>query len=228
MIKFDGVTKRFRTSEGYKTVLNDASFVFPSNRNVGILGKNGSGKSTLTRLISRGDLPDSGRISTTGLISFPIGFGMGFTPHLSAHDNAIVLARFYNQDTYELVEFVREFAELAEYFDMPVATYSSGMKARLSFAAAFALDFDTYLVDEVIEVGDARFREKCARAFAVRLEHSNLCVISHNEATIRRYCNMGAVMFNGKVKLFDDIDSAIAFYKSLEGGSWGAERVDML
>lgn len=216
MIKFEGVTKRFKTNNGYKTVLDNVSFIFPPGRNVGILGKNGSGKSTLTRLISKGDLPDQGRITTTGLISFPIGFGMGFSQHLSARDNVIILARFYNQDKHEVVDFVREFAELGDYFDMPVATYSSGMRARLGFAAAFALDFDTYLVDEVIEVGDPRFREKCARAFAARLKHCNLCVISHNHSTIRRYCDLGAVLFNGKIKLFNDIDSAILFYSNLE------------
>lgn len=215
MIRFDRVTKRYKTRDGYNVVLDDASFEFPSGRNVGILGKNGAGKTTLTRLISGGDLPDSGRVEKTGLISFPIGFGMGFTQHLSARDNVIVLARFYNEDPAHVVWFVRQFAELDDYFDMPLATYSSGMRARLSFAAAFAIDFDTYLVDEVIEVGDARFREKCARAFAARLEYSNVCVISHNYATIRRYCDMVAVLNNGKVKVFNDVESAIQYYNSV-------------
>jgi capsular polysaccharide transport system ATP-binding protein len=192
------------------------SFEFPSGRNIGILGQNGSGKSTLTKLISRADLPDRGRITLTGLISFPIGFSMAFTPHLSARDNLVILARVYNEDPEEVLEFVREFAELGEYFYMPLATYSSGMRARLSFAAAFAIDFDTYLVDEIIEVGDSRFREKCARAFAARLKYCNLCVISHNHATIRRYCDMGAVLNNGKIEIFNDLEAAITFYASIE------------
>ena len=216
MISFDCVTKRYLTKSGYNTILDNVSFEFPSGRNVGILGKNGAGKSTLTRLISGGELPDTGRIQRTGLVSFPIGFGMGFTPHLNARDNVIILARFYDEDPKEVVEFVRDFAELGRYFDMPIATYSSGMRARLTFAVGLAIDFDTYLIDEVIEVGDARFREKCARAFAARLQFCNLCVISHNPATIRRYCDMGAVLRDGKIKLFQDIEAAILYQANLD------------
>lgn len=216
MIRFNHVSKRYKTKTGYKTILDDVSFVFPAGRNIGILGRNGAGKSTLTRLLSGGELPDSGHIQKTGLVSFPIGFGMGFTPYLSARDNVIVLARFYNEDPHEIVDFVRDFAELGQYFDMPVSTYSSGMRARLTFAAGFAIDFDTYLIDEIIEVGDAKFREKCARAFAARLQFCNICVISHNPATIRRYCDMGAVLSEGRITLFQDIESAIQYQASLD------------
>ena len=216
MIRFENVSKRYRTNFGYKTVLDNVSFEFPVGRNIGIIGKNGSGKSTLTRLISGGELPDKGRITRAGTVSFPLGFGMGFNQHLSARDNVIILARFYNENPSEVVEFVRDFAELGSYFDMPVSTYSSGMRARLTFATGFAIDFDTYLIDEIIEVGDARFREKCARAFSARLQFSNFCVISHNEATLRRYCDMGAVLRDGNIILFEDLDAAIHFQAELD------------
>ncbi len=209
MIRFENVTKRYRTRDGYRTVLDSVNFELPSRRNVGILGRNGSGKSTMTRLMSGSELPDEGRVTRKGHISFPIGFSMGFTPYLSGRENTVIVARFYGDDPVYVTRFVKEFAELGEYFDMPLATYSSGMRARLTFAAGIALDFDTYLIDEVIEVGDIKFREKCARAFAARLQHSNLYMISHNAETIRRYCDMAAVLHAGKITLFDDVNAAI-------------------
>ena len=166
MIRFEHVTKRYRTSTGYRTVLDDVTFELPSRRNVGILGRNGSGKSTLTRLMAGSEMPDEGRVTRKGHISFPMGFSMGFSQRLSGRANATIVARFYGDDPAYVTRFVKEFAELGEYFDMPIGTYSSGMRARLTFATGIALDFDTYLVDEVIEVGDVGFREKCARVFA--------------------------------------------------------------
>ena len=222
MIRFEHVSKAYRTQNGHKKVLEDASFELPSGRNVGILGKNGSGKSTLTRLMSGAEMPDRGRITRKGLVSFPIGFSMGFTPHLSGRDNVVILSRFYHEDPKSMLGFVRDFAELGDYFDMPVATYSSGMRVRLTFAAGIAIDFDTYLVDEVLEVGDRRFREKCARAFAARLQRSNLYMVSHNPATIRRYCDMAAVMSDGGITIFQDVESAIQFQASLDDAMSGS------
>jgi len=212
MTTFENVTKVYKTKQGRRVVLDDVSVTFPAGRNIGILGRNGAGKSTLTRLLAGNELPDSGRIRRSGSISFPIGFGMGFVPYLNARQNVAMVARLLDSDPEEVIDFVRDFAELGDYFNMPLSTYSSGMRARLTFATAFGIDFDTYLIDELIEVGDLRFREKCARAFTVRMNYSNFYVISHNQATIRRYCDMGAVLKNGKITLFDELEDAIRFH----------------
>ena len=210
MIVLDRVHKGYRTIEGRRIVLRDISIALPEGRSLGVLGANGSGKSTLIRLLAGTERPDAGRISRgTKSVSFPLGFGGTMHPKLSGLENVIFLARLYNVDEREAAAYVQEFAELGTYFHMPVETYSAGMRARLAFGACLAIQFDIYLIDEVTSVGDARFRAKCLDAFRHRMEHADVVMVTHDYETMRDYCDIGAVLSDGHLMLFDDLELAI-------------------
>jgi capsular polysaccharide transport system ATP-binding protein len=219
LIRFESVSKSYRTKSGRRVVLDDVSTVFPEGSRVGVLGLNGAGKSTLLRLISGGEEPDRGRIIKAGRVSFPLGFTGTFEPRHSARENVRFLAKIYDMDIHEVIDWIEEFAELGHYFDMPVGTYSSGMYSRIAFATSFAFDFDIYLVDEAIETGDERFRKKCAYAFSERLKTASLILVSQNMHTIRQYCDTGAVLHGGALTSFATIDEAeIAYEEVLRHG----------
>ena len=218
MIALDQVSKSYRTRTGHKAVLDNVSVEFVSGHNFGILGANGAGKSTLIRLLAGSELPDRGTIRRDVRVSFPLGFGGTFHGSLSGRENVAFLARIYGAPIRATSDYVEAFAELAEYFDMPVNTYSAGMRARLGFAACLAIDFDVFLIDEVTEIGDTRFRRKCAHAFRARMHHSDILLVTHNSRTIRQYCDRGAILADGALHLYDDIGAALSDYQSLEGG----------
>ena len=213
MIRFEGVSKRYRTRGGDKHILERADFVFRAGHNIGILGGNGAGKSTLIRMIAGAEDPDEGRIRREGRVSFPLGFTGTFNPHLTGRQNARFIARVYGENVRRVVDFVYDFAELGAYFDMPIMTYSAGMNAKLSFGVSLAIDFDVYLIDEVTEVGDARFRQKCADVFAERMVRSDIIMVSHNSGTIRAYCDMGAVLADGALHVCDTVEDAMRTYR---------------
>jgi capsular polysaccharide transport system ATP-binding protein len=212
MIRLEHVTKTFRTPRGRKLVLDNASATFEAGHNFGILGVNGAGKSTLIRLIAGSELPDRGIVRRYGRVSFPLGFGGTFHGALSGCGNAAFIARIYGAPVRATIDYVEDFAELGEYWTMPVNTYSSGMRARLAFAVCLAIDFDVYLIDEVTEVGDQRFRRKCADAFRARMAHSDILLVSHNPQTIRQYCDRGAILADGALSLYDEIGAALTRY----------------
>jgi capsular polysaccharide transport system ATP-binding protein len=210
MIVLDRVHKAYRTIEGRQIVLQDISVVIPEGRSLGVLGANGSGKSTLIRLLAGTERPDAGRISRgTKAVSFPLGFGGTMHPKLSGLENVVFLARLYDVDEHEAAAYVEGFAELGAYFRMPVGTYSAGMRARLAFGACLAIQFDVYLIDEVTSVGDARFRVKCLDAFRQRMDRADVIMVSHDYETMRAYCDIGAVLSDGRLMLFDDLEAAI-------------------
>jgi capsular polysaccharide transport system ATP-binding protein len=213
MIRLESVTKSYKVPRGRHVVLDQVSFTLPERCRLGIFGANGTGKSALLRIIAGGEMPDSGRIVREGRVSFPVGFTGTFHPLLSARENVSFLARVYGMAPEEVVEWIESFAELGRYFDMPVGTYSSGMYARIAFATSFAFDFDVYLVDEVIEVGDARFRAKCAAAFEERMKTASLILVSQHVSTIRQFCNLAAVLHEGKLSRFVPIDDALGMYE---------------
>jgi capsular polysaccharide transport system ATP-binding protein len=215
MIVFENVTKTYRTHSGRKTIVERLTCRFPAGHNVGILGMNGAGKSTLLRMIAGAEPPDSGRVRRRARISFPLGFGGTFHPHLTGRQNAIFMARVYGENVRRVVDFVGDFSELGPYYDMPIQTYSSGMHAKLAFGVSLAIDFDVYLVDEVTEVGDARFRKKCAAAFRERMIRSDIIMVSHNSATIRSYCDLGAIVADGRLMFYDSIQAAMADYEGM-------------
>jgi capsular polysaccharide transport system ATP-binding protein len=210
MIALDSVSKTYRTKQGgRRTVLDKVSAAFPDGHNVGVLGTNGAGKSTLIRLIAGSEMPDRGRIRRDGRVSFPLGYGGTFHGALSGRENVAFIARIYGAALKQTIGYVADFAELGAYFDMPVHTYSAGMRARLAFGACLAIDFDIYLIDEVTETGDERFRRKCALAFRERIQRSDIILVTHNSRTIRQYCA------DGELRLYDDVAGALADYRRL-------------
>jgi len=215
MITLEGVSKVYRTRSGRKTVLDNVNATFESGYNFGVLGVNGAGKSTLIRLIAGSEIPDFGIIRRYARVSFPLGFGGTFHGALSGRENVAFIARIYGAGIREVLEYVENFSELGEYLHMPVNTYSAGMRARLAFATCLALDFELYLVDEVTEVGDQRFRQKCAEAFRERMLRSDIILVTHNIHTLRQYCDRGAILANGELTLFDDIGTALGRYQRM-------------
>jgi capsular polysaccharide transport system ATP-binding protein len=217
VIEFLGVTKSYRTQLGEKVILRDANFSFAAGHNIGILGSNGAGKSTLIRLIAGSESPDKGKVRRQIRVSFPLGFSGTFHPHLTGRQNATFVARVYGENVRRVLDFVAEFSELGGYFDMPLITYSSGMAAKLAFGVSLAIDFDVYLIDEVTEVGDARFRQKCAAVFGERMGRSDIIMVSHNSSTIRRYCDRAAILNDGELYFFESVDEAMRSYRRLMG-----------
>jgi capsular polysaccharide transport system ATP-binding protein len=214
MIRLENVHKSYETLSGPNVVLDDVSAAFHERESIGILGRNGAGKSTLLRVISGVEMPDAGKVTRTGRISWPIGFGGGFNPSLSGEENCRFVARIYSEDVDRVVGDSRDFAELGTYFYMPVRTYSSGMRARLAFGLSMAIDFDIYLVDEITAVGDTAFQAKCRRAFAERQERSSVIIVSHQLSTIRSYCKRCAVLHQGKLSVFDTVKDAAHMYEA--------------
>jgi capsular polysaccharide transport system ATP-binding protein len=189
---------------------NRINAVFPSRKSVALLGRNGAGKSSLLRMIAGTMNPTSGTVTSTGSISWPVGFAGSFHGDLSGAQNAKFIARIYGVDTDSLTEFVQDFAELGKHFHLPLRTYSSGMRARLAFGVSMGIKFDTYLVDEVTSVGDAAFRSKSETLFQDRMQNSGAVVVSHSMDLLRRVCTSGAVLEDGRLEMFEDIDDAIA------------------
>ena len=214
MIELKNVSKIYRTVGGENVVLDSISFTFPARTNIGILGKNGAGKSTLMRIVAGTEQPDTGEVTRQGSVSWPIGFGGGFNGSLSGEENCRFVARIYGADVDEVVGFTMHFAELGDYFHMPVKTYSSGMRARLAFGLSMAIEFDVYLVDEVTAVGDSRFQQKCREAFRERSGRSSVIIVSHQLNTIKDYCQRCAVLSDGRLLSFDSIDDARQVYEA--------------
>ena len=184
-----------------------------------LVGRNGAGKSTLLRIIGGMDRPDYGQVKTDQTISWPVGLAGGFQGSLTGRENVKFVARLYAkpEELREKVTFVEEFAELGKYFDMPIKTYSSGMKSRLGFGLSMAFQFDYYLVDEVTAVGDARFKQKCAELFKARHAESSFLMVSHSLNSLKEFCDVA--LFLGRdnnVRYFDDINEALEAYKKDE------------
>ncbi len=209
MIKFENLTKIFIMSGQRKTVANDINAVFPTGKSVALLGRNGAGKSTLLRMIAGSVAPTRGRILSTGSISYPVGFAGSFHRDLTGAQNTRFVARIYGIDTDALVDFVADFAELGQHFHLPFRTYSSGMRSRLSFGVSMGIPFDTYLIDEVTSVGDASFREKSSRVFAERRKSAGAVFVSHSMPMVRDICDSGAVLENGHLTYFEDLEEAL-------------------
>ena len=213
MIELRNVYKSYAAYGGRNHVLDGVSAVFPSGESIGILGRNGAGKSTLLRILGAAEAPDAGKVIRTGRVSWPIGFSGGFSASLTGEENCRFISRIYGEDVDRVVDETRAFAEIGRYFFMPIRTYSSGMRARLAFGLSMAIDFDTYLVDEVTAVGDRTFQDKCRRAFAERHGRAGIIIVSHNLRTIKSYCRRCAVLYRGKLQIFDTVKEAAAVYE---------------
>jgi capsular polysaccharide transport system ATP-binding protein len=212
-IRIDNIRKSYRLHGGAsKRVLDGLCAEFRRGEAVGILGRNGAGKSTLLRLIAGVEHPEAGRIERGMSISWPLGHAAAMHYSISGADNARFIARIYDKPMAETLAFVEGFAELGEYYRQPVRTYSAGMMQRLGFALSLAVDFDCYLVDEAVAAGDSRFAERCRQALLERRDRSTLLLVSHQPETVRAFCTTGAVLKNGRLTRYEDLEQAIAAY----------------
>ncbi|MEO3990178.1 ABC transporter ATP-binding protein [Pseudocitrobacter cyperus] len=215
MIRIENLSKSYPTPQGRHYVFKDLNIELPSGKSVAIIGRNGAGKSTLLRMIGGIDRPDSGRIITDSTISWPVGLAGGFQGSLTGRENVKFVARLYatREELKEKVAFVEEFAELGKYFDMPIKTYSSGMRSRLGFGLSMAFKFDYYLVDEVTAVGDARFKQKCAELFKSRHAVSSFIMVSHSLNSLKEFCDLAFYIgLNNNVIIYNSVDDAIDNY----------------
>ncbi len=212
MIRVDNVCKTYHTRFGKRQVLNRVSLQLDRGRNLGILGRNGAGKSTLIRLLAGAERPTSGRIHRGMSVSWPLAFGGAFQTHLTGLDNLKFVCRIYGVDYKPLVSFVEDFTELGVYFREPVSHYSMGMVSRLAFALSMAVEFDCFLIDEAMVVGDARFHERCHYELFQKRRDRAFVLVTHDANSIRTYCENACVLHEGRLFQFDSVDHAYEFY----------------
>lgn len=213
MIEFRNVSKSFWTGTQRKVILDQASFRIEIGKSIGILAANGTGKTTIINMMAGLEKPDEGDIHRTSRISFPLGFMGGVVAAHTAAENARYIARLYGLDPDYVESFCRYLIDIKEYFEMPVATYSSGMKARFTFALLLALDFDIYLIDEGMPgTTDANFNRKAGNILHERLSRSTVVVVSHSPSVLEKYCTSAAVLQDGRLHMFDTLQDAKAMY----------------
>lgn len=198
MIELTRVSKVYRTHVGDKVILDDVSYRFEAGRSVGLLGRNGVGKSTVIRLLAGTEKPTSGKIRRQVRVSWPLAFSGGLHRALTGRENIAFAARIYGQDVDRIHDCVEDLAEIGAYLDMPVATYSSGMKSRLSLALSLAIEFDVYLLDELAGVSDQRFQRRYREALNSTLHRSDVIMVSHNPRSIEQYCDHCVLLHDGK------------------------------
>jgi len=212
VIELVDVTKAYSTAAGKTPILNGVNFALQRGQSIGILGRNGAGKSTLLRIIGGAELPDTGKVERTMSVSWPLAFAGGFQSSLTGADNVRFICRIYGVDPDASMAYVEEFSELGIYLHEPVRTYSSGMRARLAFASSMVVEFDCYLIDEIVAVGDSRFQAKCHQELFVKRADRARIIVSHDANYIREHCDRVAVMLNGKLLDFGSVDEAFDAY----------------
>lgn len=215
MLAVEHVSKVYSTRQGRREVLRDINFTLGRGRNIGILGRNGAGKSTLIRLISGAERPTRGVIRRGMRVSWPLAFGGAFQEHLTGLDNLKFVCRIYGVDYKPLVSFVEDFTELGIYFREPVMHYSSGMLTRLAFALSMAIEFDCFLIDEAMVVGDVRFHERCHVELFKKRKDRAFILVTHEAHVIKMYCENAAVLHEGRLLQFPSVDAAYDFYQSM-------------
>ncbi len=218
MIELRNLSKSYRTPKGRHHVFRDLNLVIPSGKSVGLIGRNGAGKSTLLRIMGGIDRPDSGRVITDKSISWPVGLSGGFQGSMTGRENVKFVCRIYSRkdDMASKLRFIEDFAEIGKYFDMPVKSYSSGMRSRLAFGLSMAFDFDYYLIDEVTAVGDAAFKAKSAALMAQKREQKNFIMVSHSLGALKQFCDVAVLLDRQDAHYFENIDEAIETYLSHE------------
>lgn len=215
MIICTDIAKSYSHNGRHKQVFTDVNLTIEKGERVALLGRNGAGKSTLIKLIGGVEMPTSGRITRAMSVSWPLGFAGGFQGSLTGYDNTRFIARIYGRDHQDVRSFVEEFTELGKHLKMPLKTYSSGMRARLAFALSLAIDFECYLIDEIILVGDQNFQRKCQAALFDRGQNRTMIVASHSPEFIREFCDKAIIIDHGRAVKYDDVNLAVEAYSNL-------------
>ena len=217
MFELKNVTKSYLTPKGRRYVFRNLSLSIPPGKNIGLIGRNGAGKSTLMRLLGGADIPDSGSIVTDKSISWPVGLAGGFQGSMTGRENVKFVCRVYGAEgdaMREKVRYVQDFAEIGDWIDEPIKTYSSGMRSRVAFGLSMAFDFDYYLIDEVMSVGDAQFKRKCAEVFREKLQQSNVVLVSHSMPEIEKLCDIVLLVRDGGIQIYEDVAEGIKAYNT--------------
>ncbi|MDE3078395.1 MAG: ATP-binding cassette domain-containing protein [Paracoccaceae bacterium] len=213
MIEFNNVSKSYWTGKQRKVILDGASFRVELGKSLGILAPNGTGKTTIVNMMAGLEKPDEGTIRRTSRISFPLGFMGGVISKHSATENARYIARIYGLDPDYVEAFSRYVCGIDEYFDMPIGTYSAGMRSRFAFSLLLAMEFDIYLIDEGMpSTSDVGFNRRAGSILRDRLQTATVVIVSHQAATIEKFCRQAAVLRNGKLYMFDTLEEAKRLY----------------
>jgi capsular polysaccharide transport system ATP-binding protein len=216
MIKLKNISKYYPSKLGKQYVFRNLSFDIPAGHNIGILGSNGAGKSTLFRLLAGSEYPNKGEVITDLSLSWPVALATGIHQQMTGRENTRFIGRINGVDDMDAYEKrVEAFAELKQKYDLPVKSYSSGMKPRLAFACSIAIDFDVYLIDEVTSVGDAKFRLKAKQALIERSENANVIMVSHEMDELRQFCDSAIVLHDGQLTFYNDLEEGIEQYRAL-------------
>ncbi|AUB75647.1 ABC transporter ATP-binding protein [Pseudomonas sp. Lz4W] len=217
MFELRNVTKSYLTPKGRRYVFRNLSLSIPPGKNIGLIGRNGAGKSTLMRLLGGANIPDSGSVATDRSISWPVGLTGGFQGSMTGRENIKFVCRVYGamgDDMRDKIRYVQEFAEIGDWIDEPIKTYSSGMRSRVAFGLSMAFDFDYYLIDEVMSVGDAQFKRKCADVFQEKLQQSKVVLVTHNMNEVQKICDIVLLVRNGEIQVYEDVAEGIKAYNA--------------
>ncbi|NBT32132.1 MAG: ATP-binding cassette domain-containing protein [Rhodobacteraceae bacterium] len=213
MLEFENVSKSFWTGKQRKVILDRASFRVELGRSLGILAPNGTGKTTIINMMAGLEKPDEGAIYRNCRISFPLGFMGGLVHKHTGMENTRYVARLYGLVPDYVESFCRWLCNLKEYFDMPVGTYSQGMRARLNFALMLALDFDMYLIDEGMpSTTDAEFNKKAGEILRERFETATVIIVSYQAQVLERFAQSAAVLRDGRLYMFETLEEAKQLY----------------
>eukprot|EP01093_Parvamoeba_rugata_P004703 TRINITY_DN16509_c0_g1_i1.p1 TRINITY_DN16509_c0_g1~~TRINITY_DN16509_c0_g1_i1.p1 ORF type:complete len:224 (+),score=26.44 TRINITY_DN16509_c0_g1_i1:531-1202(+) len=216
MIKLENISKFYPSKLGKQYIFKDLNFEIPSGHNIGILGANGAGKSTLFRLLAGSEYPNRGNILTELSLSWPVALATGIHPQMTGRENTRFIGRINGvQDLTAYEKRVQDFAQLGHKYDLPVRSYSSGMKPRLAFACSIAIDFDVYLIDEVTSVGDAKFRVSAKAALKDKSQNAQVIMVSHEMDELRQFCDSAIVLNQGDLTFYNDLEEGIEHYRAL-------------
>lgn len=215
MITCQNISKSYSHGKSHKKVLDKVNLIVRPGERVALLGRNGAGKSTLIKLIAGVEMPTSGNVTRSMSVSWPLGFGGGFQGSLTGYDNARFIARIYQREYSAMRDFVEDFSELGRQLKMPVKTYSSGMRARLAFALSLAIEFDCYLIDEVILVGDQNFQRKCRQELFEKRSDRAMVLATHSSELVRELCNRAVIIHKGDATIYEDVNAAVDLYTHL-------------
>ncbi|MCW6531255.1 ABC transporter ATP-binding protein [Sphingomonas sp. MMSM20] len=215
MIICSNLSKTYTHGASSKQVLANVNLVVERGERIALLGRNGAGKTTLIKLIGGVEMPTSGKVMRRMSVSWPLGFSGGFQGSLTGYDNARFIARIYKKDYSEIRSFVEDFTELGRQLRMPVKTYSSGMRARLAFALSLAIEFECYLIDEIILVGDQNFHRKCHYELFEKRQDRTLILASHSTDLVRNICNRAVLIHDSQAVSYDDVNAAVDTYSQL-------------